>query len=241
MPFSEKTVDHKDYGKISIVKSTRSGRISISMKPFEPIRLTIPVFVTYKSAEEFLVQKDKWISKNLEKIRKLEGQYTVFTEESEFMTHEHTLEISREKLENPVVRLKNKKIMVHLTGQTDITDPEIQDMIRWGIQAAWRKEAKRYLPERLGELSRKYHLPFNKVIIKNNRSRWGSCSHMNNINLSLHLMRLPDHLIDYVLVHELVHTTQKNHSKKFWKDLEKIFPGAKLADRELKQFRIDIY
>jgi len=157
------------------------------------------------------------------------------------MTHEHTLEISREILENPVVRLKNKKIMVQLTGQTDITDPEIQDMIRWGIQAAWRKEAKRYLPEKLGELSRKHHLPFNKVIIKNNRSRWGSCSHMNNINLSLHLMRLPDHLIDYVLVHELVHTTQKNHSKKFWKDLEKIFPGAKLADRELKQFRIDIY
>ncbi|KKL28643.1 hypothetical protein LCGC14_2373080, partial [marine sediment metagenome] len=48
MPFSEKTVDHKDFGKISIVKSTRSGRISISMKPFEPIRLTIPVFVFYK-------------------------------------------------------------------------------------------------------------------------------------------------------------------------------------------------
>ena len=105
MPFSEKTVDHKDYGKISIVKSTRSGRISISMKPFEPIRLTIPIFVSYKRAEEFLVQKDKWISKNLEKIRKLEGQYTVFTEESEFMTHEHTLEISREKLENPSLEL----------------------------------------------------------------------------------------------------------------------------------------
>ena len=54
-------------------------------------------------------------------------------------------------------------------------------------------------------------------------------------------MRLPDHLIDYVLVHELVHTVHKNHSKKFWKDLEKIFPGAKISDRELKEFRIDIY
>ena len=144
-------------------------------------------------------------------------------------------------MESPVVRLNNKKIMVQLPEQTDIYDPEIQDMIRWGIQAAWRKEAKRYLPERLGELSRKHHLPYNKVIIKNNRSRWGSCSQLKNINLSLYLMRLPDHLIDYILVHELVHTVHQNHSRKFWKDLEKIFPGAKISDRELKEFRIDIY
>jgi predicted metal-dependent hydrolase len=59
--------------------------------------------------------------------------------------------------------------------------------------------------------------------------------------LNLELAKKPPECLEYVLVHELVHTTQKNHSKKFWKDLEKIFPGAKLADRELKQFRIDIY
>lgn len=241
MPFSEKTVDYKYFGKINIVKSSRASRISISMKPFEPLKLTVPVFVSYKSAEEFLDQKQNWIFKNLEKIRKLEDQYTVFSEDTEFMTHEHTLEITRVRLESPLVSLKNKKIMVRLPEQTDINDPEIQDMIRWGIQAAWRKEAKKYLPERLGELSRKHHLSFNKVIIKNNRSRWGSCSHKNNINLSLHLMRLPDYLIDYILVHELVHTVHKNHSKKYWTDLEKIFPGAKLADRELKGYRIDIY
>ena len=79
------------------------------------------------------------------------------------------------------------------------------------------------------------------MIIKNNKTRWGSCSHRNNINLSLHLMRLPEHLIDYIIAHELVHTVHKNHSNKFWKDLENVFPGAKAADRELKDYRIDIY
>ena len=241
MSFSERTVDHKDFGKVNIVKSTRASRISISMKPFEPLKLTLPVFVSYKRANEFLLEKESWILKNLEKIRKLEDQYTVFTETSEFMTHEHRLEISRHLEEVPRVILKNKKIMVLLPEPADIRDPKIQEIIRWGIQAAWRKEAKRYLPERLGELSRKHRLTYNKVIIKNNKTRWGSCSDKNNINLSLHLMRLPDHLIDYVLLHELAHTVHKNHSKKFWKDLDKIYPDARTVDRELKEYRTDIY
>ncbi len=241
MPFSEKIIDHKEFGKISIIKSTRATRISISIKPFEPVKLTVPVFVSQKRAEEFLWVKEKWINKNLEKIRSFEDQYTVFSEDTDFRTHEHVLSISRIQEVNPSVSLKNKNILVQLPEAADIKDPKIQEMIRWGIQAAWRKEAKRYLPPRLGELSRKHHLPFNKVIIKNNRSRWGSCSARNNINLSLHLMRLPEHLIDYILLHELVHTVHKNHGKQFWREFEKIHPGARAADRELKEFRIDIY
>jgi predicted metal-dependent hydrolase len=241
MGFSEKTIEHEKFGRIHIVKSTRARRISISMRPFEPLRLTIPMLVPFYKAEEFLLQKEKWILNNLEKIQGLEDQYTVFTEETEFHTLEHELEIERIDNVDAGVNLMNRKIHVHLPAKKDIRDPEIQEMIRWGIQAAWRKEAKRHLPQKLSELSRKYNLPFNKVVIKNNKSRWGSCSSKNNINLSLHLMRLPDHLIDYILIHELVHTVHRNHSKKFWKDLEKYYPDAKKADRELKDFRIDIY
>lgn len=177
----------------------------------------------------------------MEKIRSFEDQYTVFTEDTDFRTHEHVLSFIRVQNESPSISLKNKTILVQLPENADIKDPKIQEMIRLGIQAAWRKEAKRYLPVRLGELSRKHHLLYNKVIIKNNKTRWGSCSSTNNINLSLHLMRLPEHLIDYILLHELVHTVHKNHGKKFWKEFERILPGAKATDRELKEFRIDIY
>ncbi len=241
MAMSEKSFDHKEFGKINIVKSPRAVRISISMKPFEPLRLTLPFLAPYKRAEEFLVKKEKWIRKNLEKIRKLEDSYTLFTEETRFSTREHVLEISRSPEQNAHVSLKNKKILVQLPEQADVRNPAIQEMIRWGIQAAWRKEAKKYLPARLGELSRKHDLPYSRAFIKNNKTRWGSCSHRNNINLSLHLMRLPDHLVDYVLLHELVHTVHRNHSKRFWKDLEKLFPNARTTDRELKEYRIDIY
>jgi len=94
---------------------------------------------------------------------------------------------------------------------------------------------------RLEELAIKYGFEVSKVTIKNNKSRWGSCSKKNNINLNLHLIRLPEHLSDYVLLHELVHTIHKNHSNKFWNQLDMITGSAKSLDRELKQYRIGIY
>lgn len=241
MAFAEKIIEHPVFGKVTFVKSSRSRRIGISMRPFEPLKVTIPVLVSFRRGEEFLKEKEKWIVKNLAKIQKLEDQLTVFDRDTPFTTHEHTLEIITVDSDTPKVSLVDRKILVQLPGNSDIHSHEIQEMIRWGVQAAWRKEAKRHLPVRLGDLSRKYHLSFNKVVIKNNRSRWGSCSHTNNINLSLHLMRLPDHLIDYVLMHELVHTVHKNHSKKFWKHLENLEPDARSYDRELKEYRIEIY
>jgi predicted metal-dependent hydrolase len=241
LALSEKIIEHETFGKVTLIKSSRARRISITMKPLEPLRVTIPVLASFKRAEEFLQEKEKWILKNLDKLKKLEEQRTFFDRNSEFSTHEHELKIVDFDEAAPKVSLRDRKIFVQLPAGTDIQSEEIQEMIRWGVQAAWRKEAKKYLPARLGELSRKHHLPFNKVVIKNNRSRWGSCSARNNINLSLHLMRLPDHLVDYVLIHELVHTVHKNHSKKFWKQLERIEPQARALDRELKDYRIEIY
>ncbi|MCK5461638.1 MAG: M48 family metallopeptidase [Bacteroidales bacterium] len=241
MSVSEKIIEHKTFGKVMMIKSTRTRRISISAKPFQPLRLTLPVFESFSRAERFLEEKEKWIQKTLEKIRKLEGQYTIFKEDTNFQTHEHELNIERIDGDIPKVSLKDKQILVQLPETSDIRSPEIQDMIRWGILASWRKEAKKYLPVRLNELSRKHQLPYNRVIIKNNKSRWGSCSQKDNINLSLHLMRLPDHLIDYILLHELAHTLHKNHGRQFWKSMEKICPNAKSLDKEMRGYRIEIY
>ena len=77
--------------------------------------------------------------------------------------------------------------------------------------------------------------------MRNSKTRWGSCSYENNINLNLHLMRLPNHLIDYVILHELVHTKIKNHSKDFWNLLDVVTGNAKNLDRELKNHHTKIY
>jgi predicted metal-dependent hydrolase len=95
---------------------------------------------------------------------------------------------------------------VYYPANEHIESERVQRMIRIALEATWRVEAMKYLPARLRELSMEHGFQYNRVFIRNNRSRWGSCSAGNNINLNLHLMRLPDELIDYVLMHELVHT-----------------------------------
>ncbi len=241
MTIPDKIIDHRKFGKVVMVRSSRARRINISIKPFGHLKVTVPVLESFRRAEDFLMEKEEWILRNLDKIRRLESRLTLFDQDTRFSTREHVLEIIRFDGDKPEAGLRDNKILVKLPGHCDILADEIQDFIRCGIETAWRKEAQKYLPARLCELSGKYNLPFERVMVKNNKTRWGSCSCRNNINLSLHIMRLPDRLIDYILIHELVHTVHKNHSKEFWEHLQKLEPEAKTLDRELKQYRIGIY
>ena len=90
-------------------------------------------------------------------------------------------------------------------------------------------------------MAEKHKFKYKNVAIKNAKTRWGSCSFENNINLSIHLMRLSNHLVDYVILHELVHTKIKNHSRDFWQLLDIVSGNAKKLDREVKEYRIQIY
>jgi predicted metal-dependent hydrolase len=92
---------------------------------------------------------------------------------------------------------------------------------------------------RLQELAGIHHFDCRKVSIKNQKTKWGSCSSKNRINLNINLVRLPDQLRDYVILHELVHTRIKNHSKEFWAELDKTLgSGARELARELKKYRL---
>jgi len=215
--------------------------MSISVRPFKEIRVTVPVFVSYTRAEKFIEEKEDWLRKTLGKMRNIERSFTIFDYDTSFHTIDHSLEIVEITDGKPMVKLQESKILVLCPYNRDIHEKEIQELIRLGIEAAWRKEAKKYLPARLEELAKLYGFEFRRVTIKNNKSRWGSCSRKNNINLNLHLMRLPVHLSDYILLHELVHTIHKNHSKKFWKQLDTLTGNARSLDKELKQYKIEIY
>jgi len=104
---------------------------------------------------------------------------------------------------------------------------------------ALRKKASEYLPDRLRMLAGLHGFTYTTLRISKSKSRWGSCSSKKNINLSLFLMKLPSHLIDYVLLHELCHTVEMNHSHKFWELLDRICGGnAKALRKELRTFHI---
>jgi predicted metal-dependent hydrolase len=92
---------------------------------------------------------------------------------------------------------------------------------------------------RLEELAELHDFRFNKVSIRNQKTKWGSCSARNNISLNVNLARLPAELSDYVILHELVHTRIKNHSKEFWTELDAYVGGsAKKSSRILRTYRL---
>ena len=97
-------------------------------------------------------------------------------------------------------------------------------------------EAKKLLPPRLTDFAQQHGFRFNKITIRNNKRNWGSCSSKNNISLNLQMMKLPNELIDYILLHELVHTEIKNHGPKFWARLNELtgFKAREMAKQVRK-------
>lgn len=103
-----------------------------------------------------------------------------------------------------------------------------------------RQEAREKLTARLDYLARKHGFSYNRVFIRNQKTRWGSCSSKKNINLNMKLLHLPDDLIDFVLLHELVHTRFLNHGKEFWNTLLEIEPNSKTLASRMKQHSLAV-
>jgi predicted metal-dependent hydrolase len=104
-----------------------------------------------------------------------------------------------------------------------------------------KPKAASTLIRRLRELADIHNLEYKKVSIRNQKTKWGSCSAKDNISLNINLTRLPTELMDYVLLHELLHTRIKNHSKEFWSELDKYIGGsAKELSKRLRKHRLDV-
>ena len=104
-----------------------------------------------------------------------------------------------------------------------------------------RKVARKILCRRIGELAQLHNFVYNRVSIRKQKTRWGSCSSKNNINLNMNLLHLPSKLMDYVLLHELVHTRVKDHSKDFWDELNTVVPNARQIDKKLKDYQYCLF
>jgi len=121
----------------------------------------------------------------------------------------------------------------HLERMADVEQAAVAYERRGPIN---RTVARRVLVDRLEELALQYGYSYQRVFVRNQKTRWGSCSVKNNINLNVNLIRLPAALRDYVLLHELVHTRIKNHSPRFWQELENHIEDCRQVDRQLNRY-----
>ena len=100
---------------------------------------------------------------------------------------------------------------------------------------ALAEEALKVIPERVEYFAKVIGVTYGKITVRNQKTRWGSCSSKGNLNFNCLLMLAPPEVLDYVVVHELCHRKQMNHSKAFWLEVEKVLPNYKEVRKWLKE------
>lgn len=208
----ENIVNYREIGEVRYVKNRRAKHLSIRINQQGEVRVTVPGSLPLKRAEAFLMSKRPWIQTKLGEIGQAGSQF-------------------RLPEAGDVVNIRGKELQITIRGREQNAE-----------EALWRllhQEAGQYLPERLSQLAETHGLTYSGLKIRRMKSRWGSCTAQNSINLNTWLMMLPEHLSDYILLHELAHTLHRNHSPAFWEVLDQFTRGrSKELRRELKSYRI---
>lgn len=237
----EKIVLIEDIGEVLFKKNRRFKRLSVRIAPKKGIWVNVPYGISYKEAINFAKQNKAWIITNKVKTAQKENKQTIFTSELKFRTRFHQLQLRPSEVNNYSAKLFNGTLEISYPLNIPIQNLDLQTFIQNSIIETLRREANYYLPIRIKELGQSCGFSYKSVQIKNTKSRWGSCSYDNRINLNLHLMRLPKELCDMVILHELCHTIVKNHSSEFYQLLELHCPELNRKRKEIKNYSITIY
>ncbi|WP_419784522.1 M48 family metallopeptidase [Maridesulfovibrio sp.] len=214
--------------------SPRAKNIIIKLIPDKGIEVVLPKGVNRKDVPYFLKKRQEWIERNIRKL-KLKGlsltpPELVLPDEICFPASGKTYLISRVKNRKSSLSMRRNVDKLLISGSKWSQEQELELLTRFV-----RSEARAFLVPELRKLSAELNLPFNKVFIRAQRKRWGSCSAKGNINLNMKLMFLPYRLVRYVLIHELCHTVHLNHSAKYWRLVKMVEPDVEKREKELSE------
>jgi len=215
---------------IEIKRSTRSKGIQLKANIYG-IHVVAPVNYDFKKITSFINSRSDWISK-------VYRYYATFVEKFgqkndsgdsflTFMGSVYRLQIVNDRISYIIVSDNLKVIIFHVTDRRKYK----RDIMAW-----YKRQTSRLVFERLALFSSKLDLKYNRVLIKSQKSRWGSCSKNKNLNFNLLLAALPLEVIDYVVIHELMHLVELNHSKRFWDLVKMQDPNYKYHRKVLRRY-----
>lgn len=216
-----------EFGEIDVRKLRRARYIRVSVAPDGRLRASMPLFASSRSLRTLL-------SESREEIRAMLAIYASgqIYKDGMRVGKSHAIIASYAPVFN--ISTQKLRIIVELPETQHIESSTVQASIRNEVRKALRKEAKHYLPRRLATLATQLGCSYERVRFSHAGTRWGSCSTSGTISLNIALMQLPFELIDYVLIHELCHTKQMNHSQKFWQLVEQADPDYQAHRKLLK-------
>lgn len=216
------------------ISPTRGQRISLGFSPHEPVLIIrTPNGKLTAKERAFIRTKERWLLRHYERLQ------TAWSRRQAFLVQLTAGEVPYLGRPHRLVILPSDRRWVQV-GEGEIriespvaADPKTHQAL---VHASLRTLAEAYLVRRTQEWATQTGSSLNQIRVKAHRSKWGSCSVKRNINLNWHLIFLPPALIDYLIVHELMHLREMNHSPRYWKWVETFYPDYRQADRALASY-----
>ncbi|MEP6895394.1 MAG: SprT family zinc-dependent metalloprotease [Chloroflexota bacterium] len=209
-----------------VIRSKRRT-IALIVENDGSVTIRAPMKISGKTIIDFVDKHAQWVEKKQAEIKAI-----VPTLPKQYQTGESFLYLGQAYPLEIVSDAKKKLVLENgfKLAESAQTHAELV------FQNWYRQQARQVIEARAAFFADKYQLHYDKLRITSARTRWGSCSSKGTLSFSWRLILTPLELVDYVVIHELAHTVHHNHSKRFWKLVEKIIPDFKEWRRQLKQY-----
>lgn len=222
--------------EFKIIKKKKKN-ITIRISKNGDVVVTSPIYVDDKYIYNLVEGKSNWIIEKLKEIEKIKNEQRKIEYKNggkiEYLGKKFIIDISEDNVDKISINLRDENLVIKLPKYKGNIITE--EYLKTVIETFLKEQAKVILKERVELLSGKYNLIPNRVVNKEQKTIWGSCSNKGNINLNWRLVIMPIDVIDYVVVHELCHLKHHNHSNRFWNLVKDIIPDYEDKKRWLKE------
>lgn len=220
--------------------SERATRLRITIRPPDDLIVTVPRRVSLSHAEELLRAKSTWVLFHLDRMA---TQHVVSA--PRMLRDGALLDFAGESLRLALVRRAGTRIQVkRYENMLVVYSPDgmgtAPEGIRTALESWYRQQAHDVFAARIAYWNQHYQLRYGRIAIKEQKSRWGSCSRKGNLNFNWRLLLAPLEVLDYVAIHELCHLREMNHSERFWSLVSQTSPDFQKHRHWLRRHGIDL-
>jgi predicted metal-dependent hydrolase len=209
-------------------KSSKAKRVNVTIKN-QRVRVAVPTGFTLEYAKNFLEDNKEWVLKHYQKqVSQAKGvlpKKYISGEKFLYRGRNYPLVFEDTSAWDQYALFKGSRIVAYI--RPNFPPEEQSILVKKLIEEWYIGQAEKLLPEQVEYYSKLLDIPFKKLKIKDQRTRWGSCSNKGNINLNWRIIMAPNQVVAYVIIHELAHLRFMNHSKDFWKLVESYLPDYK--------------
>jgi predicted metal-dependent hydrolase len=229
------TINHQTI-TYTLRRSFKARRVRLEVRQQTGLEVIVPRSYPISRLPEILKSKARWISRNLQRF-----------------SHAHSLSTRKELRSGDTVPYLGQDLQlvqqenhasdsIVLEGNKLAVRPNLfnNGLLELALEEWYRTEAAKLINEKTTKLSSQMGISYKRIVIRGQRTRWGSCSHKKNLSFNWKLIMAPEPVVEYVIIHELIHLKEMNHSKRFWELVAQYCPGWWEHKKWLKQHEADL-